>query len=259
MGSKTMKRRIFFGSVCHQIVYNVPDGVRNPMGYTPEKLKRSRFKDEEEYKRFKANIVVRNGIRKFNAAFVVGDLYTTLTFDDDWEVHTFGEARKVRRNFVRALQRAHPEAVIWCTMGRGKSTNRIHFHIVCHGIPEAFLRQKWKYGKVIHVRPLRAHNYYDGKDLGADFTGLAEYLLAHWTEEQGGHRYYLSKNARPPEAENATEVKVFGGYSDKRPPKAPKGYMLVEEHSTRYGRSCYKYVVIPPPDPKRKPSKKSGK
>lgn len=255
MGSKQMKKRIFCGSVCHQIVYNVPDGARSLSNYDPERKKRSRFKDEAEYQDFKERIAIRKAIRRFNAAFAVGDIYITLTFDDDWEVHTFEEARKVRRNFIRVLQWAYPEAVIWATMGRGKSTNRIHFHMVVHGIPESFLREKWKYGSVIHVRPLREHNYYNGKDHGADFTALALYLLKHWTKEQGGHRFFMTKNARKPEAEEATEVKLGGGYSQKRPPKPPKGYMLVDIVSTIYGHYCFKYVVIPELDRRGKPPK----
>lgn len=254
MGIKQMKKRIFCGSVCHQIVYNVSDGVRNLADYDPERKSRKRFKNAQEYEEFKEQISIRRAIRRFNAAFCPGDLYTTLTFDDDWEVHTFEEAKKIRRNYVRVLQRAYPDAVIWCTMGRGKGTNRIHFHMVVHGIPEDYIKEKWKYGKITHVRQLREHNYYDGKDQGADFTGLALYLLKHWTKEQGGHRFFLTKNARKPEEEKPTEVKLCGGYSEKRPPKPPKGYMMVEKKSTRYGHILFKYVVIPVPDKRtRKP------
>ena len=43
---KQMKRRIFAGSICEQVVYNVPDGVRNIKDYDPEKLRRERFEDD---------------------------------------------------------------------------------------------------------------------------------------------------------------------------------------------------------------------
>lgn len=255
MGTRQMKRRIFAGSVCQQIVYNVPDGIRKPENFDPERESRKRFKDDAEYEEFKERIAIRKAIRRFNAAFSAGDLYITLTFDDDWEVHTFREAKQIRRKFIRVLQYAYPEAVIWCTMGRGKGTNRIHFHLVVKGIPEDFVVGKWKYGSVTHVRPLREHNYYEGKDHGADFTGLAKYLLNHWTKEQGGHRFFLTKNAAKPEEEEPTEVRVTGGYSMKRPPVAPKGYMLVNGMSTKYGQLLFKYVVIPGPDKHRKPPK----
>ncbi len=48
MAVKTMKKRIFSGAVCEQLVYNVPSGTKEPGKYDPEKPSRKRFKDEEE-------------------------------------------------------------------------------------------------------------------------------------------------------------------------------------------------------------------
>lgn len=255
MGIKTMKRRIFAGSVCEQIVHNVPNGVKEPKDYDPEKPRRKRFKDKAEYDRFKLEIARRNYLRAFHANFAPGDIYSTLTFDDDWEVHTFADAKRIRKNFVRALQRAYPDAVIFLYMGRGKGTDRIHFHMVSHGIPAEFISEKWKYGFVKRFAQLREHNWYDGVDHGQDYTGLANYLFDHWTEEVGGHRWFQTKNARKPEKEEPTEVRVTGGYSEKRPPVAPKGYKLVETKTTKYGYLYFKYVVTPPKDPRRSAAK----
>lgn len=255
MGVKMMKRRYFSGAVCEQLVYPVSDGVKNPLEYTPEKLPRKRFKTEEEYERFKLEISRRNHNRAFHANFVPGDIYSTLTFDDDWEVHTFRDAKRIRSNFVKTLKRRYPDAVIFLYMGRGKGTQRIHFHMVSHDIPKEFISEKWKYGSVKRFGELRAHNWYEGIDHGADFTGLANYLFNHWTEEVGGHRWFQTSNARKSEKEEPTEVRVTGGYSEKRPPMAPKGYKLVECKSTRFGHLYCKYVVEP-----KKPtrSKKTG-
>lgn len=257
MGVVTMKKRIFSGAVCEQMVYNVPAGVRDPKSYNPEKPKRERFKDAEEYKQFKLRISLRNFIRVFHANFCAGDLYYTLTFDDDWEVHTFEEAKRVRHNFVRSLQRKYPDAVIFLVMGRGESTDRIHFHMVSKGIPEEFIAGKWKYGKVKRCSPLRSHNWYDGVDHGQDYTGLCVYLFNHWTEEIGGHRWFQTKNAKQPEEEKPTEVKIRGGYSEKKAPRAPKGYRLVESKANRYGFLYYKYVIVPPVEPHKKAAQNS--
>lgn len=251
MGVKTMKRRIFSGPICEQLVYNVSDGVKNLSGYDPEKPNRKRFKDEEERAKHREEISRRTFIRNFHANHDPSSIYSTLTFDDDWEVHTFQEARRIRRNFVRVLQWAYPEAVIFASMGRGKGTDRIHFHLVTKGIPKEVLSEKWKYGKVKRFSYLREHNYYNGVDRGRDYTGLCNYLFDHWTEEQGGHRWFQTKNARKPDREEPTEVRVTGGYSEKRPPVAPKGYHLVETKITKYGYMYFKYVVVPPKDPKR--------
>lgn len=256
MGVKTMKRRIFSGAVCEQLVYNISDGVRNVRDYNPEKVPRKRFKDEEDRAKHREEISRKTFIRNFHANFGPGDIYSTLTFDNNWEVHTFSEARRIRKNFVKVLQYAYPDAVIFAVMGRGKGTDRIHFHLVTHGIPECFVSQKWKYGSVKRFIELREHNWYDGVDHGADYTGLANYLFDHWTPEQGGHRWFQTKNARKPDMEDPTEVRVTGGYSEGRPPVAPKGYKLVETKKTKYGYLYFKYVVVPPKDPRRSAVKK---
>lgn len=262
MGVKTMKRRIFAGAVCEQLVYNVPDGVRNPKGYDPEKPPRKRFKDEEERARHRDEISRRKFCRIINENHNPSSIYSTLTFDNSWEVHTFEEARQIRRNFARALQRACPDAVLHIVMGRGRGTKRIHFHMISAGVPLEVIKGKWKYGSIAEHSYLREHNWYkdkDGqyKDYGRDYTGLANYMWGHWTPEVGGHRWFQTKNARQPEAEKTTEVRVSGGYSEKRPPVAPKGYKLVETKTTKYGYLYFKYVVIPPEPERRKAGKKA--
>lgn len=256
MGVKTMKRRIFAGAVCEQLVYNIPNGVKNVKEYDPEKPSLNRFKNEDERAKHREKISRRTFIRSVNANHDTQSIYSTLTFANGWEVHNFDEARQVRRNYIRALQRAYPDAVIHLGMGRGKSTKRIHFHMISKGIPVDFLAKKWKYGKICEFSNLREHNWYQGVDCGKDYTGLCNYIFDHWTEEVGGHRWFQTKNAKKPDAENATEVRVTGGYSEKRPPVSPKGYKLVETRTTKYGYLYFKYVVIPEADPRRTRTKK---
>lgn len=254
---KRMKKRIWSGDVCEQIVYTVPSGVKDQNSYDPEKIRKERFKTEKAYKNFLLMISRRNHARCFNAAFTPGALYGTLTFDNEHEVHTFDEARKIRDRYWRRLLRAYPDAVIFMYMGRGKGTNRIHFHIVAEGIPEEALVGKWKEGSVTHVRKLRERNFYNGVDCGQDYTGLANYLFDHWTEEVGGHRWKQTRNAPKPEYEEPKEVKLPGGYTAERAPRAPKGskltqvvtpegYELIDSGRTGYGFYYYKYVKIRP-------------
>ncbi|MBR4017375.1 MAG: hypothetical protein IKK11_06150 [Oscillospiraceae bacterium] len=251
---RQMKRRIFMGAMCEQIAYSVPDGVRNIEKYDPEKIRKDRFEDESIYSKFKENISRRNHLRMFHANFSPTSIYGTLTFDDDYEVHTFCEAKQVARNFLRVLKYGFPEAVIFLYMGRGKSTQRIHFHMVSEGIPAEFISKKWKYGSVKRFDNLREHCWYQGVDHGQDYTGLANYLFDHWTEEVGGHRWIMTKNAKKPEREEPTEVQIRGGYSEKRPPVAPRGYMLVDIKATKYGCYHFIYVVIPPKQSREKKS-----
>lgn len=256
MAVRTMKKRIFAGSTCEQIVYNVPEGIRKPKGYDPEQPARKRFKDEADRERHRVEISRRNFIRLVNANMEPGDLYVTLTFDNDWEVHTFEDARKVRYNYIRTLTRKYPDAVIFAVMGRGKSTERIHFHMLIKGVPEKLIDEKWKYGTVKRIVPLREHCWYDGIDCGADYTGIANYMFDHWTPEQGGHRWFQTKTTKQPEKENPTEVRVTGGYSEKRAPIAPNGYKLVSVKVTPYGCLYFKYVRIPQNEQRKKAGKK---
>lgn len=254
----TMLRRIDSGAVCEKLVYNVPDGTRVPKAYDPEKKKRDRFENEEEYDAFREGIARRNHTRRFNAAFSPASLYSTLTFDTEWEIHTFEEAKIVRKRWTGMLKRYFPEAIIFLYMGRGKATQRIHFHMVSQGIPRDFIIKKWKYGTVVRVDHLREHNRYDGRDHGRDYTGLANYLFDHWTEEVGGHRWFMTRNAPKPQTEEPKEVRLRGGYSEKRPPKAPKGYTLVRVEANKYGFWRFVYVLMPPDELQKKKTKKAG-
>lgn len=238
---KRIKRRTFSGAVCEQIVFNVSDRVRDVKNAKP---RRPRFKDEAERKLHKTLISRRHHAALVNANFSPTSLYSTLTFNMENEMHSFEEAKLIRDAYWRRLKYAYPNAVISIYMGRGKNTHRIHFHMLSEGVPKEYAVKQWIYGKVERIDNLREHNFYDKKDWGQDYTALANYLFDHWTPEQGGHRYKMSRNARKPEAEEATECKVE--YSEQKPPRAPKGYILVESKSTRYGYLYFKYVKEPP-------------
>ena len=96
-----VKRRIFSGVVCEQEVYTVSDRA-NIKKAEP----RPRFKDDEERAQHRIGISKRKHQRLVNENFSPLSLYSTLTFDDDSEVHTFSEARRIRDNYFRRLQRA---------------------------------------------------------------------------------------------------------------------------------------------------------
>lgn len=241
-----VKRRIFSGAVCEQVVYNVPDRIKNLERTKP----RPRFKSEEERAAHRLGISRRKHARIFNNNFGPTSLYSTLTMDDDHEVHTFKEARRLRDNLVRRLKYHAPDARIMIYMGRGKSTNRIHFHMLTEGVPEDLIRKQWIAGTVLRIEHLREHNYYNGVDRGRDYTGLATYLFNHWTPEQGGHRWKGTRNLKEPDYEEPTIAKR--NYTESKPPPTPRGYILVEATATKYGYLYYKYVLQPPKVKRRK-------
>ena len=135
-------------------------------------------------------------------------------------------------------------------MGRGKHTQRIHFHMISDGIPESLIREQWGLGDVLRIEHLREHNYYNGVDYGRDYTGLANYLFDHWTPEQGGHRWKQTRNLKKPERETPTITRRE--YTVNKPPRAPKGYVLVEARVTQFGYLYFKYVVEPPKRERRR-------
>lgn len=238
---RRVKKRTFSGVVCEQEVYDIPDRIKNVRNARPP---RPRFKTEEEREQHRIGISRRKHTRLVNSNFTHNSLYSTLTLSNQFEVHTFEEAEKIRKNFMKRIKRKFPDARMMIYMGRGKSTHRIHFHILSDGVPEEAIRQKWNLGNIIRIDHLKEHNYYDGIDCGEDYTGLANYLFDHWTPEQGRKRWSATQNLIKPEEEAPKEIKRE--YTETKAPLAPKGYILVESKSTKYGYLYFKYVKKPP-------------
>lgn len=234
------KRRTFTGVVLEQEVFYAPDNVHNLRSYDPEPRGRSPAEREE----FNSKQSLKRFVRNVNNNFTPDDYYTTHTLDDDHLVDTFAEAKKILSAYIRSLQRTFPKVRLIAVMGRGKRTNRIHFHFIISGATRKAISQKWTWGRIKNIEHLREHNYYNRIDHGADYTGLAVYLFDHWTPEQGkGKRWRQTINLERPKPERPTPIKR--AYSEQRPPAAPKGYKLVEARSTTYGYQYFKYIKIP--------------
>lgn len=244
--SYQVKQRIFSGAVCEQEVYSISS--RYHTRRNKSKMPPLRLRDPAAYQKHKDGIGLRNFIRMFNENFSPSSIYSTLTFDAENEVHDFRDARILRERYYKKLKKLFPDSVPLIVMGRGKSTNRIHFHMVSEGIPVEAIAEQWTYGKIIESVNLREHNYYNGIDFGQDYTALAKYLWRHWTPEQGGKHYKISRNAKKPTIERPTEPVT--PFSLSRPPRAPKGYVFVEAYRTEYGFYHFKYVRMPEKDPK---------
>ena len=234
---RRVKKRTFSGVVCEQEVYDIPDRIKDVRNARPPI---PRFKTEEEREQHRIGISRRKHTRLVNSNFTHNSLYSTLTLSNQFEVHTFEEAEKIRKNFMKRIKRKFPDARMMIYMGRGKSTHRIHFHMLSDGVPEEAIRQKWNLGNIIRIDHLKEHNYYDGIDCGEDYTGLANYLFDHWTPEQGRKRWSATQNLIKPEEEAPKEIKRE--YTETKAPLAPKGYILVESKSTKYGYLYFKYV-----------------
>lgn len=236
---RRVKKRIFAGAVCEQIVYNVGD-----RGNVKKAKPKIRFNNDEERAEHRKKIALRRFIRKVNASFTPMGYFATLTMSKEYECHDYDDARTIRRNYARRLQYKYPEAKIIIVMGRGRSTARIHFHMFIEGAPEKYIKDCWKEGTVVRFDHLREHNRTpDGTDLGADFTAVATYCFEHWDEEQGGHCAYCSRTLEQPEEEDPTVC--VREYTPEHPPITPKGYKFVSCTWNRYGYMIFKYVKEP--------------
>lgn len=249
-----IKVRTFSGVVCEQEVFSISKRTKNSISGKKNNGKEiefnPRFKSEEERERHKILMSRRHHARIVNETFSPASKYSTLTLDNENEVHTFEEAEALADLYIRRLKYSVPDAKITMYMGRGKSTHRIHFHMLSDGVPEDVIIKKWKHGGILRIENLKEHNFYNGIDYGTDYTGLANYLFDHWTPEQKGHRWKQTKNVCQPKRENPTIAKR--NYTEDKPPKPPKGYMLVESKATKYGYLYFKYVKIPSKPQKRK-------
>lgn len=240
---KRMKVRTDSGVVCEMTFFNVSDRADVKKAKPP----RPRFKDDDERAAFNLAISKRRHAQIVNANFGPTSYKCTLTFSNEYEVHEYEDARRIRDNFVRRIQYRCPKARIMIYMGRGKSTHRIHFHMLIEGVPEALIDELWYLGEIKEIKHLRKHNYYNGVDHGQDYTGLANYYFDHWTPEQGGRRRWKqTANLLKPTKDKPVVVKRE--YSEKHPPQAPKGYILVESKQTKYGYCYFKYVRKPEPN-----------
>lgn len=236
-----VKARTFAGAVCLQDVWQTKraavsknSGPKKPRFETPA--------ERAEYNRLRSR---RHHALVINCNYTPDSLYSTLTFDDDNEIHDFRSAERIADNFFRTLKYRFPNAKISIYIGRGKNTNRIHFHMLTDGITADYIREKWKYGQIVRIENLRENNYYEGRNIGRDYTGLADYLFDHWTEENGkGKRYKQTKNHIQPIREKPTICKR--SYSPERPPLAPEGYKYIGCISNKYGFMTFKYVRAVP-------------
>ena len=221
---------------------------------------RPRFSSAEEYEDFKQRLARRNHARMFNATFSPASLYTTITLDNEHEVHTFAEADGIINPFWRRLRRLNPDAQIALYPGRGKTTSRIHFHMVSNGLTEEQIREKWDGGTIIRIEHLREHNYYNGVDHGRDYTGLANYLFDHWTPERDapplqGYAEFV------PAGEGSGDGSKAGVFREQAAASAEGLQACRSKNEPLRLYMCFKYVrnedaaEAPPPNNRKRPLK----
>lgn len=240
MAKKKCKRNIYSGCVLDVEVYTINDGVKNADDienklFRPRTAEEKRTANERQAK--------KRFTRNMNATFSSGGLYVTLTYDNENLPQSYKEAVQNLKNFIRVLRYKFPDAKIMAVTGYGRRSGRLHHHLVVSGVEESFIVKKWNKGLITRIETLRAHNVYNGIDHGRDYTALAHYLFAHAVDRGKGKRWVQTKNISQPEKEEAKEIKR--NYSVDKPPRTPKGYILVDAYEGVNGFLNFKYVKIP--------------
>ncbi len=240
MAIKKYIRNIYAGVVLDKEVYTVNEGVRNANDIE-RKLKKPRTEEEKRIanerqagRRFRGNL---------NQTFSTGGLYVTATYDDEHLPKSYAEAEANMKRFIRTVRYKFPNAKIMAVTGYGRKSGRLHHHFVISGVWESYIIEKWKHGLITRIEALRPHNIYNGIDHGRDYTALANYLFAHTTERGKGKRWIQTRNVSQPDKEAAKEIKR--NYTPEKPPRTPKGYMLVDTYVGVNGFLNFKYVKIP--------------
>ncbi len=217
--SRLMGQIINCGRRVERIFY-----TRSAFGKPCTNPETKRFATEEAQQAHNLRISRLQNIRIFHANFGPDSLYTTATLAPGSEKKTEAELVKLRNNYIRALRRACPDAVIAAYSGYGEENGRWHLHLVSNNIPKEILKKKWHHGHP-EIKRLDGNIVIEGVVVSNDYTTLANYLFRQQQVDKGKRRYYISRNARRPEVEYISEAQMpFVLGSDKIP-----GYQLVAE------------------------------
>lgn len=152
---------------------------------------------------------VKRLAREINCNFSGGDLWVTLSYDNEHLPDSMESAKGEREKFLRTLRRKYKKATstelryIIATSGKDSKTGepvRLHHHLLLPRDCEELIRGLWPSEDDVCVRHL---------DNRGDYTGVARYIVSNTdTGEDGGKkRYTCSKNLKKPVYTEPVEVR----------------------------------------------------
>lgn len=183
---------------------------------------------------------------KLNHNFAPGDLWLTLTYENDPLIGTSlgkGECMRRFRNFRKNLQRWAKKNGVQLKMidafGYGKRLGRPHHHVVVSDVPTKVLEKYWTSGGV-HMEMLRGYNY----------QRIAIYMIDNAKESEDGkiqRAYNCTRNIITPETKKQImrAEEITRDIEDIRP---FKGYMVDRDSITKYEHpifeiECVEYIL----------------
>ena len=172
-----------------------------------------------------------------------GDLWVTVTYDDEQLPKNRAEAEARFKYFLKKLRAARGKkaepVVHWNTEHKHEHENvlrhrRWHHHFCLNATGDDFmlLRQCWIYGSSIEMRRIKI-------DKDHSYETLARYMCKEARDRPGLRTWSYTRNAKHP------EVETFP-VPDDTPLSAPEGATVYEEASerTEYGAFVYiKYLT----------------
>ncbi|MDP4152865.1 MAG: hypothetical protein Q8865_05405 [Bacillota bacterium] len=171
-------------------------------------------------------------IRLLNTNFSRNDLFVNLTYGIP---PTETKAKRAMTNYLRRVKAYRnrkglkPLKYLAVTEVAG---GRWHHHIVmnCDGLTMDEAEQLWQDGRV-NISRLRPDEF--------GLEGLARYIVK---KPSGARRWQQSKNLKKP---IFTEPKFIKRLNIYRPPKPPKGYLVVDvETSDNIFTGLYQYITL---------------
>lgn len=230
------KRITRSGAVYEVELYPVSETVRDLSKSKPEPANIRTDEEKEQYNRHKSE---KHFVRVVNTNFTSRAYYVTLTYSNEHLPESYSAALRNIDNYTRRLKYSNPNAIIISVTGYGSRSGRLHHHLIISGVAESDITGKWDLGDIAKTEHLRKDNYYNGVNHGEDFTALAVYLHGHAPKEHKGKRWKQTKSIQQPVQDKAKPIKRV--YSTEHPPKALKGYILVESRTSNYYKSGYMY------------------
>lgn len=168
-----------------------------------------------------------------------GDLWVTVTYDDDHLPKTRAEAMSNFKYFLRKLRAARgtkaQPVVHWNTEHKHEHEDYFqhrrwhhHFFIDATGTDYELLRSCWIYGGNIEIRRIKI-------DKDHSYETLARYMCKEARDRPGLRCWSYTRNAKHP------EVETFP-VPDDTPLQPPKGATIYEEAGERTEFGSYRYV-----------------
>ena len=129
--------------------------------------------------------------------------------------------------------------------GEGEKKGRYHIHVLLTNFNLQCINQikrKWTKGKP-YAQTVKRWNYQHGIRVKTDLTPIAIYMFDQGIRINGGHRYYLSRNAEKPSVdyEIVDKQKISHEYQLVAPPEV-RGYECVMVYMTSYGFRSFWYL-----------------